>query len=251
MFRRQIGGESVRNIIKLCISMTTFILLILGCSQSKIKYYSNPNVLTLQETSDSAEIGDYQLSIVDGKLILDAKNKEFEVSLPDNYSSIQSFHFSYDKRYLAYDVMVENGVKIFVVNLETGEKINLSETIGYQYDYDGYQSPFGIAWAPNKNLIALIGGYNNSTRIDLYHLEMEIGKQAHAGSFIFLKDIYGVKWDSTGESIYYLVDSLEKENMYELYQTEIESNSYLLSGTVSVITELNEGGFNDWLNKEK
>lgn len=30
--------------------------------------------------------------------------------------------------------------------------------------------------APNKNLIALIGGYNNSTRIDLYHLEMEIGK---------------------------------------------------------------------------
>lgn len=51
--------------------------------------------------------------------------------------------------------------------------------------------------------------------------------------------------------IYYLVDSLEKENMYELYQTEIESNSYLLSGTVSVITELNEGGFNDWLNKEK
>nr|WP_304217141.1 hypothetical protein [Fredinandcohnia onubensis] len=240
----------MRNIIKLCILLTTFILLILGCSQSKIKYYSNPNVLTLQETNDIAEIEDYQLSIVDGKLIINAKNKEFEVSLPDNYSSIQSFHFSYDKRFLAYDVMVKNGVKIFVVNLETGEKINLSETIGYLYDYDGYQSPFGIAWAPNKNLIAIIGGYNDSARIDLYHLEMEKGKQAPGGSLIF-KDVYGVKWDSTGESIYYLVDSLENENMYKLYQTEIESNSYLLGGTVSVITEINEEGFNNWLNKEE
>lgn len=230
--------------------MTTFILLILGCSQSEIKYYSNPNVLTLQEINDIAEIGDYQLSIVDGKLIINAKNKEFEVSLPDNYSGIQSFHFSYDKRFLAYDVMVKNRVEIFVVNLETGEKINLSETIGYLYDYDGYQSPFGIAWAPNKNLIAIIGGYNDSARIDLYHLEMEKGKQAPGGSLIF-KDVYGVKWDSTGESIYYLVDSLENENMYSLYQTEIESNSYLLGGTVSVITEINEEGFNDWLNKEE
>ncbi|OHX42906.1 hypothetical protein [Cytobacillus oceanisediminis] len=240
----------MRNIIKLCILMTTLILLILGCSQSEIKYYSNPNVLTLQEINDIAEIGDYQLSIVDGKLIINAKNKEFEVSLPDNYSGIQSFHFSYDKRFLAYDVMVKNGVKIFVVNLETGEKINLSETIGYLYDYDGYQSPFGIAWAPNKNLIAIIGGYNDSARIDLYHLEMEKGKQAPGGSLIF-KDVYGVKWDSTGESIYYLVDSLENENMYKLYQTEIESNSYLLGGTVSVITEINEEGFNNWFNKEE
>ena len=180
--------------------MTTFILLILGCSQSEIKYYSNPNVLTLKEINDIAEIGDYQLSIVDGKLIINAKNKEFEVSLPDNYSGIQSFHFSYDKRFLAYDVMVKKGVEIFVVNLETGEKINLSKTIGYLYDYDGYQSPFGIAWAPNKNLIAIIGGYNDSARIDLYHLEMEKGKQAPGGSLIF-KDVYGVKWDSTGESI--------------------------------------------------
>jgi hypothetical protein len=230
--------------------MTMFVFIILGCSQREIKYYSNTHVLKVQETNDIAKIGDYHLSIVDGKLVIKAKNKEFEVSLPDNYSSIQSFHFSYDKRFLAYDVLSENGIKVFVVNLETGEKINLSETIGYLYDYDDYQSPFGIAWAPNKNLIAFIGGYNDSARINLYHFDMEKGKQAPGGSLIF-KDIYGVKWDSTGESIYYLVDSMEYEDMYKLYQTEIESNSYLLGGTVSVIAEIDKEGFNNWVNKKE
>jgi hypothetical protein len=55
--------------------------------------------------------------------------------------------------------------------------------------------------------------------------------QAPAGSLIF-DDIYGVEWDITGESIYYTADSLENENMYGLYQTEIESDSRLLGGTV-------------------
>lgn len=226
--------------------MTTFVLLLLGCSQSEVSYYSNPNVFTLQEFNNNTEIGDYQLSIVNGALIISTKSKEYEVSLPDNYSSIQSFHFSYDNRFLAYDVMGENRVKFFVVNLETGERINLSDTVGHLYDYDGYQSPFGIAWAPNKNVIAIIGGDNESARIDLYHLE---GKQSSGGSFIF-KDVYGIKWDSIGESIYYIVDSFENENMYTLYQTEIESDNYLLGGTVNVITEVNEEGFDNWLNKE-
>lgn len=226
--------------------MTTFVLLLLGCSQSEVSYYSNPNVFTLQEFNNNTEIGDYQLSIVNGALIISTKSKEYEVSLPDNYSSIQSFHFSYDNRFLAYDVMGENGVKFFVVNLETGERINLSDTVGHLYDYDGYQSPFGIAWGPNKNVIAIIGGDNESARIDLYHLE---GKQSSGGSFIF-EDVYGIKWDSIGESIYYIVDSFENENMYTLYQTEIESDNYLLGGTVNVITEVNEEGFDNWLNKE-
>jgi Tol biopolymer transport system component len=240
----------VRNIIKLCVLMTIFIFLILESSQKEIKYYSSPYVVTFQETIDSVEIGDYQLSVVDGELIIEAKNKKFEISLPDKLGNIQSFHFSYDKRFLAYDVMVESGIKIFVVNLETGEKINLSETIGDLYDYDGYQSPFGIVWAPDKNLIAFIGGYNDSARIGIYHFEMEKSKQASRGSSIF-KDVYGVKWDSTGESIYYLVDSFEDENMYQLYQTEVETNSYLRAGTVNVIAEINKDGFNNWLNNEE
>jgi Tol biopolymer transport system component len=230
--------------------MTFFILLILVCSKKEIKYYSNPYVVTFQNINDSAEIGDYQLSKVDGKLIINAKNKKFELALPDKHSNIQSFHFSYDKRFLAYDVTVESGMKIFVVNLETGELINLSETIGYLYDYDGYQSPFGIAWAPNKNLIAFIGGYNDSARIKLYHFEMEKDKQALGGSSIF-KDVYGVKWDSTGDSIFYLVDSYEDENMYQIYQTKVESNSYLMGGKVNVISEINQEGFYNWLNEEE
>ncbi|GAB0171768.1 hypothetical protein LSPCS325_52050 [Lysinibacillus sp. CTST325] len=240
----------MRNIIKLYIlMMTIFILLIKGNTHSEIKYYSNPHVLKFQETNDNTEIGDYQLSIVDDKLIINAKNKEFEVSLPDNYSNIQSFHLSYDKRFLAYDVAVESGIKIFVVNLESGEMINLSDTIGYQSDYDGYQSPFGIAWAPNKNLIAFICGNYGAARIDMYHFEMAESMQAtHASEVFENEDVYGVKWDSTGGSIYYLID-YKIINMYKLYQTEIRlPNNYLYAGTIRVITE--KKGINNWLNKE-
>ena len=240
----------MRNILKIFILMTIFVLLLLGCSQKEINYYSNPYIVSFQETIDTIEIEDYQLTIVDGKLIIKDQNKKFEVSLPDNHKYIQSFHFSYDKRFLAYDVMGESGIKIFVVNLKTGEEINLSETIGYQYDYDGYESPFGFAWAPKKNVIAFIGGYNDSARINLYHFEMEKGKQAPGGSFIF-KDVYGVKWGSAGDSIYYLVDSFEDENMYQLYQTEVESNTHLMGGTVDVIAETNQEGYKNWFNKEE
>jgi hypothetical protein len=66
-------------------------------------------------------------------LIIDFENNVFEVTFPDKYSSIHSFHLSYDKSFLAYDVVMEDGINIFVVNLETGEKVNLSEDIGYQY----------------------------------------------------------------------------------------------------------------------
>jgi len=240
----------VRNNIKFYTLFNIFMLIIIGCSHSEIMYYSNPDILLVEQSKDIHEIGDNKLSIVDGELIIDAKNNVFEVTLPDNYSNIHSFHLSYDKLFLGYDVVMDDGVKIFAVNLETGEKVNLSEDIGYQYDYDDYQSPFGMAWAPNKNLIAFIGGYNDSARINLYHFELDESKQAPGGSFIF-KDIYGVKWDSKGESIYYLVDSLENENMYKLYQTEIESNSYLLGGTVNVIKEINEEFFENWLTKEE
>jgi Tol biopolymer transport system component len=228
----------------------SLLILLIACSQKEIKYYSNPYVGTFQETNDSVVIGDYQLSKVDDKLIINTKNNKFEFALPEKHSNIKSFHFSYDKRFLAYDVKVERGIKIFVANLETGEMINLSETIGYLYDYDGYQSPFGISWAPNKNLIAFIGGYNDSARINLYHFEMDKDKQVHGGSSIF-KDVYGVKWDSTGESIYYLVDSFEDENMYQLYQTKVESKSYLMGGKVNVIEEINQEGFYNWLNEEE
>jgi len=71
--------------------MTIFVLLLLGCSQKEINYYSNPYVVSFQETIDTIEIEDYQLTIVDGKLIIKDQNKKFEVSLPDNHKYIQSF----------------------------------------------------------------------------------------------------------------------------------------------------------------
>ncbi|MGD6842513.1 hypothetical protein ACQCVH_08295 [Bacillus infantis] len=238
----------MKNTAGLSILMAIMAILLNGCYQKEIQYYSNPDVGELQENKNRVQKGDYQLSVADDQLIIDSKKKKFEISLPEHHSGIQSFHFSYDTRYLAYDAVVGNGVKIFVVDLETGEKVNLSETIGYKYDYNGYHSSCGIAWAPDQNIIAFIGGYNDSARINIYHFDMDEELQAPAGSLIF-NDIYGVKWNITGESIYYTADSLENENMYGLYQTEIESDSRLLGGTVKLISEMSEKNLNQWLNE--
>jgi hypothetical protein len=60
--------------------------------------------------------------------------------------------------------------------------------------YDGYQSPFGMAWAPNKNLIEFIGGYNDSARINLYHFKMEenyvVNIRTYCHSSNFYKPLY-------------------------------------------------------------
>lgn len=232
------------------ISITLIIVLVSGCFRREIEYFSNPYVFTVQEINDIDQISDIKLTIVDDKLIINTKNDEIDVTLPDHYVDIQSFQFSYDKRFLAYDVLFDGGVKIFVIDLESGDKTNMSEFSGYEFTYDGYQAPYGMAWAPNKNLIAIIGGYNNVVKIDLHHFEMDERKQAPLGSFAF-EDIYGVKWDHKGDSIYYVVDSTENEKMYELYQTEIESDSYLLASTVNVITELSEEDLIHWLNIEE
>jgi Tol biopolymer transport system component len=237
----------VKNTAKQSILMAIMAILLNGCYQKEIQYYSNSDIAEFQETKNRVQKGDYQLSVADDQLIIDSNKKKFEISLPEHHSGIQSFHFSYDKRYLAYDVVMGNGVKIFVVDLEKGEKVNVSETIGYKYDYNGYQSSCGIAWAPDQNIIAFIGGYNDSARINIYHFGMDEELQAPAGSLIF-DDIYGVKWDSTGESIYYTADSLENEDMYALYQTEIESGSRLIGGPVKLITEMGEKNLNQWLN---
>ncbi|MCA1033152.1 MULTISPECIES: hypothetical protein [Bacillus] len=236
----------MKNTARLSILMAIMTILLYGCSQKEIQYYSNPDVALLQD-NNRVQKGDYQLSVADDQLIIDSKKKKFEVSLPEHHSSIQSFHFSYDNRYLAYDAVVGNAVKIFVVDLETGEKVNLSETIGYKYDYNGYHSSCGIAWAPDQNIIAFIGGYNDSARINIYHFDMDEELQAPAGSLIF-NDIYGVKWDVTGKSIYYTADSLENENMYGLYQTEIESKGRLIGGKVEKVSEIDKDEYKEWVN---
>ncbi|MFD2043645.1 hypothetical protein ACFSTA_04560 [Ornithinibacillus salinisoli] len=230
----------------LLILLVMLAILSVGCLK-EVNYYNNPNIAQLIEDREIVQMEGYNFSIEDGVLTIDENDTHYEIKLPDK-GRILSLHLSYDKQFLAYDVKGENGVKIYIVNLDTGSVTNLSDTIGYNYDYDNYHTPYGIAWSPNQNIIAFIGGQDKAARIDLYHLEMDINKQLHAGSFIF-DDIYGVKWNENGSSICYVEPPKDDGSMYHVYETEIEFESYLQSGTVTIIGELTHEDYIEWLEK--
>ncbi|MDV2682765.1 hypothetical protein RYX56_00100 [Alkalihalophilus lindianensis] len=238
--------------------VTLFILvtfLVVGCTEKEVNYYSNPYVVDGEALSESVEIGDLIIIRNDNQINVDTNEKQVHIDLPDSESMIQSVHVSYDQRFLAVDTWKDEVAKIFVVNLETNDVIDVSDEIGYRYDYDGYESPYGLAWAPNENILAFVGGHNEkpaSPRVNMYHPEMEIEQQFKGVSHIY-KAIYGVKWDEDGRSIYYLVNSLEGEALYSLYQTEIEmkSGEHLTSGTIfHVSEEQDRDDFNEWLGKK-
>ncbi len=215
-----------------------------GCAQNEIKYYSNPNILFGEELSkQELIIGDYTVGKFDSKLHIQGDNIAVELDLK-NYV-IQSLHLSYDQKYIAFDAKSQNGIKVFVVNLETGEYENILETIGYEYDYDGYKVPLGLAWSPKQNIIAFIGGYHGSPRVKLYHLDMDLNKQGHLGSRAYPGSLYGVKWDTDGKSIYYVVDNGDED--YILYQTEIMAEDFLMGGKIVKVDELTYDEFMQWI----
>ncbi|MFE4243845.1 hypothetical protein [Peribacillus butanolivorans] len=204
-----------------------------------MEYYSNPNKVSVNDLIlHKTKIGDYQVFESDSKLSIEGNGEPIEIDLPE-HSHLKSLHLSHDERYLAFDSQVQERVEIFVVNLQTGESSNISDS----YDYAGYEQPYGIAWSPAKNIMALIGGYPDSARIVLF--DMDSGEEGHGGSEIF-KDIYGVKWNRDGESIHYLVDSFDGDGDYTEYQTEIQSDHELLGGTINKIKALNQEEYEEW-----
>lgn len=233
---------------KVMVLILLLILVVVGCSNGKeINYDVNQNVFNISDDEDSILVNGYMILSKDGRVVIKRKDNEFEVEveLPDQTSVVQSIHFSHDSQFLAFDALGQEGMKMFVVNLTTGGAINLSDEIGYEYTYQNYQEPFGLAWSPNQNIIAFIGGDEVSPRINMYHMEMDLGKQASGASFAF-EDIYGVKWNEDGSSIYYVTNGAEGESLYRLYETEVESEDYVHGGAVEVITDLTEEEFNSW-----
>ena len=229
-----------------------FMLVFAGCTNNQIAYYTNPYVLFGDILSEQeVEIGDYKILQYGSKLKIESSGVKLEVHLP-YHGEVQSFHLSNDQRYLAFDFSIDNGLKIFVVNLESGEYENISETIGYQSDYDGYQVPHGLAWSPKENIIAFIVGYYDLVNVNLYHLDMDLNKQGRLGSEVYSSDVYGVKWAADGDSIYYVLDNYISDTYIEdgdylLYQTEITSNDHLLGGEIIKKDELTNEELKQWL----
>ena len=113
----------------------------------KPTYYSNPHVLYEVGLNEEVAIGGYIINRYDEKLYITNDHRKVEVSL-HNYNDIRSLHMSHDQRYLAFDIMIDDGVKMFVVDLETGEYENISEFRGDDFNYSRYKVPYGLAWSP-------------------------------------------------------------------------------------------------------
>ncbi|MCW3491655.1 TolB-like translocation protein [Dethiobacter alkaliphilus] len=244
-----------RNNTKIFFVIIVLILILAGCNQKEIMYYSNPHTVFGEAIiASGTTIGDYKVVQSENILKIYNDTEILEISLP-NYKDVQSLQLSYDKQYLAFDIKSNDGIKMFVVNLETGEYENISDSIGYLDYYDGYEIPFGISWSPTQNIIAFVGGYHGSPRVRLYHLEMDLGKQASGGSAAYPNNLYGVKWDVDGSSIYYVVDNQKHEYTgayvgeedYILYQTEISADDYLMGGEIIKVGDLTKEEFKQWL----
>ncbi|GGA91389.1 hypothetical protein GCM10008025_37380 [Ornithinibacillus halotolerans] len=220
----------------------------MGCSE-EINYYDNRYVIEYENNNETIEMDGYNFSVNDGVLHINSNNNIFEVELPDKESTIRGFQLSYNKQYLSYDVKAKDGsIKVYVISLETGDVINLSDNIGYGSDYDGYKRPHGIAWSPTENLVAFISGSADNARVNIYHLEMDLNKQSHSASFAF-EDIYGLKWDVDGSSLYYVTPSVNDGSKYQVYKTEILSDDYLGGSAVEIVEELTQKEFMKWFEK--
>ncbi|ARK32647.1 hypothetical protein BkAM31D_23885 [Halalkalibacter krulwichiae] len=236
---------------------TVFVLLgLAGCSTtSEPSYYTNPHVIEVEGTFDRIELGEYELVKIDDQVTIKTSDQEFVIEFPFKESAIQSVALSHDEQFIAFDVISEAGVKIYVVDRHSGEVTNLSDDIGYEYDYAGYEKPFGIAWAPNENMIAFVGGHHEGGAVvNMYHFDLEKAKQLKGVSQIH-PDIYGVKWDRRAERVYYLVDSFEDRNMYEVFSTQLEYEDHpiyekiLYGGQIEVVAQLEKELYGTWFEE--
>ncbi len=241
------------------------ILLISNDEEVDIEYFASPYVLYGDELSDEAEIEGNKLIQENEKLKIINQNIEIDVELPEN-SDVQSIELSHDKQYLAFDVVNKESVKIFVVNLETGEYEDLFEVVEQEdFNYNRYKNPHGLAWSPEENIIVFVGGHKGTDnddftvypRLKVYHPELKLRRQSHSVSAVYTdNDVYGVRWDTDGEAIYYVVttEDLDKYNLYrtsiDLYQTDVNDEKGLKAGEkYGVIEELNYKEVESWLEK--
>jgi Tol biopolymer transport system component len=228
----------------LCITVTV------GCNEEKeISYYNNPNVVVVEdETNTEFEIGTLEIKINNNRLSIKGEEVKNDVGLPHNLLQIVSFHLSPDQYLLAFDAMTEDGMKVYMFNVHSGERLyNISD----EFNYDGYVQGYGLAWSPTASILAITAGYEhdpNSVRIVLYDAAHDLSKNA---SFIY-QNIHGVKWDKNGEFIYYVVDTYQHEKYdkppYKLYQTEVDSETFATTN-IEEIEGLNEKLFHEWFQR--
>ena len=239
------------RVIQQFIIITLIFSMLIGCETKKIEYARNTNVITIKNESKMAvETATYLLKREESKLTLKSANNNVQIELPSKESEIKSVQLSYDQKYAAMDIWDKKGLSVYVVNLQSGETLNLIEKIGDEDNYMGYDPPLGLAWSPNENRITMIGGYPESARVFMYHLEMDEVKQYYTASLIY-ENIYGVKWGQDGQKLYYLVDSLENKSEKTVNSTEIEVDHTLIGGTIEEYELSNEEIMNDWLDTER
>ncbi|MBZ9535740.1 hypothetical protein KGR20_16175 [Cytobacillus oceanisediminis] len=246
-----LGKGVIMRVVRQFIIIALIFSMLSGCETKKIEYARNANVITIKNQSKmAAETSTFLLKREESKLTLKSANNNVQIELPSKESEIKSVQLSYDQKYAAMDIWDKKGLSVYVVNLQSGETLNLIEKIGDEDNYMGYEPPFGIAWSPNENIITMIGGYPESARVYMYHLEMDEWKQYYTASLIY-ENIYGVKWGQDGQKLYYLVDSLENKSEKTVNSTEIEVNDTLIGRTIEEYELSNEEIMNDWLDTER
>ena len=158
-----LGKGVIMRVVQQFIIIALIFSMLSGCETKKIEYARNANVITIKNQSKmAAETSTFLLKREESKLTLKSANNNVQIELPSKESEIKSVQLSYDQKHAAMDIWDKKGLSVYVVNLQSGETLNLIEKIGDEDNYMGYEPPFGIAWSPNENIITMIGGYPES-----------------------------------------------------------------------------------------
>ncbi|UMZ74397.1 hypothetical protein [Natranaerofaba carboxydovora] len=230
-----------------------------------VEYYTNPKVLYGRDFSDDIEIEGNRLIQENEKLKIKNQEIKTEIKLPAN-KDIQSIELSHDKQHLAFDVANKENVRMFVVNLETGNYEYLANVVERKdFNYKPYKKPHGLAWSPKENILVFVEGhqdtngdsdYESSSRINAYHPELDL--QDVAGGVFLEEEIYGVRWDTDGDAIYY-VATRKDQDKYDLYQTSIDlyqidtdlvnEKDFRIGEEYGIIEKLDYKEVESWLEK--
>jgi len=234
------------------------IVLITGCTtkpQVEINYYVNSNQANmgnqrLDDIKREFAIADWTLQVQGQTLVISNNSQSHTITMPSDAQHIHSAHLSFDQRYLAFDIERMHGINVIVVDLVSGEYINISEDLGFLYNYWNYLGGYGLAWAPNKNVLVFIGvrgGDLPAAAVRMYYPGSQERPQLKTASREHT-NLYGVKWDESGERIYFLVDTMEVgDDPYLLLRTEIEEiDGEYFPGDISRIGSLQADEFDLW-----
>jgi len=234
------------------------IILITGCTakpQIEISYYVSPHQVNMenQELDDikrEVVVADWTLQIQGQTLVISNNNQSHTITMPSDTRRIRSAQLSFNQRYLAFDIERIQAFNVIVVDLLSGEYINISEDLGYLYTYKPYLGGYVLAWAPDKNVLAFIGvrgGDLPAAAVRLYYPESQERPQLKTVSREHT-NLYGVKWDESGEHVYFLVDTTEVgDDPYLILRTGVEErNGDYFPGDISRIGSLQTNEFDLW-----